>query len=499
MSRSFWNALFLIVLVILSWLYGYQRELFQRPNSFHVWRQCDGAQIAMNYYEVSMNFFEPRLNVLLGNDGKMISEFPIIYYTAACLYKIFGAHECIIRLISISIFFVGLFCLFKAIALILGDNFYAFFLALIPFASAVVSDYAFSFLPDVPALSFTFIAYFFFVKFWKQEKEADVKWSAFFFTMAGLLKITSLIGYFAILAVLVFRFLFGGNRDWLKYKKALLLFLCLPIAISGMWVLYAKYYNLTNHNTYFLLQTMPIWKADAETVTEIFHRFDWQWLRMYLYRDYIHALPVLLLLCIIIPAKNQNTLLPWLLLSVLGGAAYFFLFFTQFFHHDYYIICLMFLPVAIPVVLLFQIKNWKPVLFNQWPLRILLAILVPVMFSHGIRINKERDAGAATEKFSEYRYIEPQLEKLGIHKNDKVISIGDKTTGVSLYLMNRKGWTEVFEQKPISHTFVQSCMAKGAGYLFIYKDTQYHLDSVSQVVFTKKFLTDINGIHIYKL
>lgn len=499
MPRFFWNILFCIALIALSWLFRYPDELLQRPNSFHVWRQCDGAQFAMNYYEVSMNFFEPRLNVLIGNGGKMVSEFPIIYYAAACLYKIFGPHECIIRLLSLSIFFAGLFCLFKTISLLLSDNFYALLLALIPFTSAVVSDYAFSFLSDVPALSLTFIGYFFFIKFWKQKRETSLMWATLFFTLAGLLKITSLVGYIAILAVLAFRFLFGGHRDWLPYKKTLSLFFCLPLLISCGWVLYAKYYNLANHNTYFLLQAMPIWNADKQTINEVFHRFDRQWLRMYLYRDFLHTLPFLFLLCFLIPAKNKTPLLVWLLLSVLGGACYFFLFFTQFFHHDYYIICLMFLPVAVLTVLLMQIKSWKSGFFSHWSLRASLVLLITVLFYHGIRINKERDSGAATEQFSEFRYIEPQLEKLGISKNDKVISIGDKTTGVSLYLMNRKGWTEVMEQKPLSHTFIQSCIDKGAGYLFIYKDTQNHLDSLSQNAFTGNFLADINGIKIYKL
>ena len=60
-----------------------------------------------------------------------------------------------------------LYFLYKTISLLLDDELYALVFSLMLFTSAVVIDYAFNFLPDVPALSFTFIGYYFFLSFIK--------------------------------------------------------------------------------------------------------------------------------------------------------------------------------------------------------------------------------------------------------------------------------------------------------------------------------------------
>lgn len=497
-------SFFTVTFCVLAFLYGYHTELFMRPHSFHVWRQCDGAQIAINYFNISMNFLEPRLSLLIGNDGKMVSEFPVIYYAAACLYKVFGPHEFFIRLICVVIFFTGLFFLFKVLTLLMEDWVYAFLLSLIPFASAVVSDYGISFLPDVPALSLSFIGYYYFLKFLKQKKRQDIYLAAFFFSLTGLLKVTSLIGFFALGAVLVFCFLFMRKSDivqeYIPYTKHLVLMFLIPLVVTAIWILYAGHYNATNHNTYFLMKPQPLWDADASYKLTILHRFHWQWLRMYLYRDFLHVLPFITSACFLFMKKSRNKpLLMWLALSIAGGAAYFILFFKQFYHHDYYVICLMFLPVAISAVFLLRLKEWYPGLYLSPFSKIGVSVLIGVMFYHGIRIGKERDAEMLTEKFREYRYIEPALERLGIRKTDKVISLGDETTGVSLYLMNRRGWTEVMSPIPLPAETIQQYVDAGAKYMLVYRDAETHLSEDSRQRYLRSMVAIVNGIKIYKL
>lgn len=503
-QKSVQYVLYVSVLLSLAYLYDYHKELFMRPNSFHIWRQCDGAQITMNYYNVSMNFLEPRLSVLMGNDGKMVSEFPIIYYLVACLYKLFGPHEFFIRLISVTIFFVGLFSLYKALHLLLKDRTYAFLVSLIPFASAVVSDYAFSFIPDVPALSLTFVGYFYFLRFMQSKSRRSAYLATLFFALAGLLKVTSLIGFLAIGGVLLYYRIFMARtvevKEYLAFSREFVIMMVVPVLVSAAWVFYAGYYNAANHNTYFLMKAQPIWKAEGEYILTILHRFHWQWLRMYLYRDFLHTLPLLAILCFaFFKRSSAKPVLLWLTLSMAGGVAYFLLFFTQFYHHDYYVICLMFLPPAIVAVLLLRIQEWAPAVYQSLFSKAALLLLLAVMFYHGIRINRERDALYATEKFNEFRYIEPALEKLGVKKTDKVISLGDETTGVSLYLMNRRGWTEVMSPIPLPSKTIQQYVDAGAKYLFIYRDADSHLEEESRQRYLQSMVGIVNGIKIYKL
>ena len=114
MSKK-WNYIFIVILLCVSSLYGYRDTLFLRPFSEHQWRQCDCLSIADNYYAEGMHFFSPEVH-WSGNtgDGKTsTSECPLIYYTVAALWKVFGYHEFIYRLLNILIAFCGLYALFK--------------------------------------------------------------------------------------------------------------------------------------------------------------------------------------------------------------------------------------------------------------------------------------------------------------------------------------------------------------------------------------------------
>ena len=93
---------FLFFLVLVSGIYGYFNILDSRPQGMHVWRQTDCLSFAANYYYQDLPFLEPEI-YWQGSDkgGKTVSEFPIIYYLTAKIWKITGKHEhrfsCIIR------------------------------------------------------------------------------------------------------------------------------------------------------------------------------------------------------------------------------------------------------------------------------------------------------------------------------------------------------------------------------------------------------------------
>lgn len=107
--RKLHQLLFLTLLISVSLYYGYHKTLSFRPQSVHAWRQADCASITLNYYKNGMNFFKPQVHNLTSDGGTTgytaTSEIPVLYYFSAFLYKIFGPHEMIIRLINMLIFF----------------------------------------------------------------------------------------------------------------------------------------------------------------------------------------------------------------------------------------------------------------------------------------------------------------------------------------------------------------------------------------------------------
>ena len=122
-----WRSLvFLVILASMSLAYSYQEILFKRPQSVHYWRQADCASLALNYYQHGMNFFEPQTHNLTSNGGKSgntcTSEVPLLYYSVAVLYHLFGYHEYIYRLLNTLLFFTGLFGLRRRnFLLVLGE------------------------------------------------------------------------------------------------------------------------------------------------------------------------------------------------------------------------------------------------------------------------------------------------------------------------------------------------------------------------------------------
>ena len=77
------------------------------------WRQCDTATIARNFHDHGMNIFYPQMvrGGIIAYAGEL--EFQIYPFTVAMMYKLFGVHEYLGRLVSIMAFCGGAFFLYK--------------------------------------------------------------------------------------------------------------------------------------------------------------------------------------------------------------------------------------------------------------------------------------------------------------------------------------------------------------------------------------------------
>ena len=70
------------------------------------WRQADVAAIARNYCETGFHFAYPQIDWSGGDKGYVGSEFPILPFTAAVIYRITGVQEWVGR--SQAVFFFAL-------------------------------------------------------------------------------------------------------------------------------------------------------------------------------------------------------------------------------------------------------------------------------------------------------------------------------------------------------------------------------------------------------
>lgn len=62
------------------------------PASVHQWRQSDCASYVKTFFRNNTNVITPGTFNLAGKDGRVASEFPILYYVAAKIQIITGEH-----------------------------------------------------------------------------------------------------------------------------------------------------------------------------------------------------------------------------------------------------------------------------------------------------------------------------------------------------------------------------------------------------------------------
>jgi 4-amino-4-deoxy-L-arabinose transferase-like glycosyltransferase len=82
----------------------------------HSWRQADTAAMARNFYENGYNFLYPQIDWGGNLAGYCQTEFPIYSFLVAILYRFFGVHESIGRILSI-VFSLIAICFFYKLCL----------------------------------------------------------------------------------------------------------------------------------------------------------------------------------------------------------------------------------------------------------------------------------------------------------------------------------------------------------------------------------------------
>lgn len=452
LSQFKWPFLFVSILVGLFFFYDYDDSSFKRPQSVHYWRQADCASLTLNYYQNGMNFFQPVTHNLTSDNFTTgytsTSEMPLLYYSVALLYHVFGYHEFVYRLFNLLIFFTGLFYLYKLFYNLIKHQFWAMCLPLLLFSSPVLAYYANNFLSNSAALGIVFIGWYHFMEYYKSKKAVSFKKAMIFFAIAGLLKITALLSLGAIIGIYLFEKLFPDNRNNIFSKGvAQLSAFALVLGIIGAWTAYASYYNDLHVTSYFSTTIFPVWRMSGDQIFDVVDHVMNQWFGQY-FNVLLWGFLLLCFLAIILLQKGVNkTFLRLTFILVLGSWAYIALQFATFQDHDYYTLNLFIIPVFILITIIDLINTHFPKILKS-------KIVLVLMFSFTL-FNLNYAATQLDLRYYGWRNndgikndledITPYLRTIGIKRTDKVISIPDESH-LSLYLMNQPGWTEYAER-----------------------------------------------------
>jgi MFS family permease len=495
-AKKYKYALLVFLLAIISWLYGYHEILHNRPDSFHTWRQTDCTSLALNYHQLDMPFFQPRLHNLAGNEGRSIGEFPIVYFMVGKLYDIFGPHEFIFRLVSFLIFFIGLFYLFKLGMVLFESVFYSLALVVVAFSSPLIAFYAISFIPDVHALSLSYIAWYYVALYIRKKQLYNFVLAMLIFALAGILKITALMSLCVIICVLAFEIVFVKKEKRLLSSEhnAVFLWSLFPFVVFFVWLSYAHYYQKINSNGYFSLDWDPFWLEDAQTRKYIWNRLtkNWGWWPDFYRQNIMLAAAVGLILLF-----KQGVSYFWragVFAYVCGVSLFIAMYFSALNHHDYYMINLLSIVPFIYIFIFLALKGsflYKNILFR--------AVLAVFLFSgvwHAAQRIEFRFSLELNEEIRPfYSMDEAYLNSIGILPHTRILYDGDNMYNGVLYLINRFGWSRAYEKFDHPELLGQY-IEKGAEYLLVVGEERALKD-----VYKDLRLLDVfqERIYIYKL
>ena len=409
-----------------------------------------------------------------------MGEFPLIYFLVAQLWNIFGYHEFIFRLLNLLIFFTALFFLFKILEDKLEDSFWALIIVLLLFTSPLLVYYANNFLPNVPAFSFGIFGFYNFYQFYKKGKNSFLYLSCFFFLLAGLIKITSIIGFVCVVGIFLFE-----RLHLLKRKDGTSIFrqplkqivpLAMTIIALLSWTYYVRYYNERNKSSIFLTSVLPLWNVTYNqfelTLLGIKENFKWNY-----FRPIEEIFLLIQFLLLFIYKKRVNSYLSFINIVLALSMLIFFLFFFQNLNlHDYYLIDFVLLVPAISLTFFSILKErFYKVYHSPYTRLIFMIFLIHNIDFARRRINARYESPLTNPNQSSLNNtlnnITPYLRRIGINRNDRVICFPDGSPNTSLYLMDQKGWTNF--NVPMDSLSIRNRIVQGAKYLIICDNELY--------------------------
>lgn len=461
--------LFLLICVF----YNIHETIFYAPTSTSSWRQADSASITINYYQNGMDFWKQEYHLQGADAGRRLTECPILYYGIAGLYHIFGPQDWVFRGVNFLILFFGLLALAKMTHQIFDKKVLTIGLPLLVFSSPLINFYGPNFLPNAPAFGLTLIGIYFFYQYFIKNKIKYFYGSMLFFTIAGLIKLTSLIPFFLILAFYGLSILniksINFKPIFFQQKLKILPGFLFVLSLVGWWVLGTEDAGTLE----------PIWKVDtatramtldyvlAESFPDLFAPVAW---------IFIGGMFFFILFS---PKKIGYPFYIANILIFIGVTIVFCGIFKPLFSHTYYFVEFMVFPLFVLFTFIFYLKNKRSDIFEHRLFNpIFIALLIAHIIYGKVELNKKYDINGREYQMYNKRQTDAQdirkfLYSQGVQPTDRVISAPDYSPNVTLYLMNLKGWSEFSSPyAPISPETIEAygyCCAK---YLIIH-DKEY--------------------------
>lgn len=519
-------ALLFTVFLLQVYCYNYIGVLRTHPHNIHSWRQTDCLSLVTNFYNGRGTFTEPCVNNL-GNtgDGKVASDFPLVQYSIAQVWKITGKSELVYRLIELLFLFTGLFFIYKLALYWTNNYFLSIATASLVFTSPILAYYGATFLSDIQAFGLTCVGFYFIIKWIHEKKFTQLLTGTLLFLFAGWCKMSSAFIYAIALALIAREAIVAVRATDIAYKKInflRLLILFIPFIGWYLWYHHANVYNHQHDNGFFLIGILPVWQIDATKQHYILMKFLSEILPQMLHSG------ILLFIFITIVAFSVSKIKQfftqeYIIIAVgfLMFVLYLILFYQVFDVHDYYLINMLTIWAIILCVFVKIANSYYGFIFQSKAMRLgiifligLLSILSGIKARGRLEFTDKWGPKSIAYNESEYKLMEYfswydhtryevledpafNLDKIGITKQDTVLCLGDKTINRSLYLIDRLGYSSFNTEMNDIDTFIEAKKKTGLKYLILIEPDFLNDEKLKPYLKNKIF--EQKSTSIYKL
>ena len=420
------------------------------------WRQCYTASIARNFYYNGMNIFYPQVLTSGTTEGYIGgSEFNMYPFAVAILYKIFGVHEYLGRLVSIIIFSGGAFYLYKLTRKYAGSTTGLITLLFYTF-NPYIFFYSRSFQPESTMLFFSITMLYFFSEWIDREGWWLFTLMTLCATLAFLTKIPTVCLGLPLLYLCIKKYKLNFLIQW-----KLWLFIALSFIPTFLWYKHSKYVESIDGLALNTLSFSYYMKYSAYFLTSL-PFYEKVFYAEVFEKDLIYIGGLFFVLGIIFTLKKKEFryIHYWLLAIII----YFFLAAKEVEWHTYYTI-----PIIIPasiyigyaisnflrLITAYKVTGIKKIALQA--LFVAMVVALPLIGYHKI-------TGRYKAKRLEKDYpvqIAGKIVDETADENDLVI--GCIWGGPELlYYSNRRGW--VMDSNDCSIEIIESMRRRGADY-----------------------------------
>jgi cell division protein FtsL len=481
----------LLLLLALFFIYSLNYHFFDGILPIHAWRKADSLSLAWNYYK-GASFLTPETNhISIYGNRNAAAEFPVVYYLVGNLWKIFGPHEWIAKLVSFFTLIVSLSLFSSVVNYFLKSQIKTLVFSGIIFSSPILLFYSDTLLPNVFSFSFALIAGYFLFIFLIHKKYWLFSFFTLFLTLAILIKVTVLIAILTFAIGTAFYFFFQEKSLFTTHRKSFL-WICgafvFAFLATFLWYSYAINYNSYLHSTLFSTTIRPIWEVDALRQKAI---WDIIWKRQFnLLYNYWALIPTIVFVFYLAIRAKILSFFYWILgVGITGAITYILLWFWVFDVHDYYLIEMLFLPLTFFFIAIKHIEI-HPIIVRRTAKFLFFCILVLIFLNATSYVNiafgrknfiTENSFGVSKLEKENWEYFHwyhsEHLQKLQkqkyeiqkiIKEKDTVFCLTDQSPNVDLYTIERIGFSNFsfLKTKPYSAQ-IPTFIKKGARYMLV--------------------------------